>query len=169
MNLLDQAKFLATSKHKNLYGDKNYTYHLQQVVTLLNTWRKKNPEINEETFIVGWLHDILEDTSCTYDTLKVEFGKQVAGRVKKLSKNYYSSEDEYLTAVKGDIVKIADTVCNLIESMKSENRSRIKKYTRQLILISDENTYFEIMSNYLESIQKLSRWAYEKYRKNKNE
>ncbi len=57
MTLIERAYLFAFTAHGGQkYGnDKPYTYHLKKVVEILEPY-------GEEAVVVGWLHDVIEDT-----------------------------------------------------------------------------------------------------------
>lgn len=62
------------------YGDYDYfEYHLRGVVELLS--EVSLSPVKEDMIVVAFLHDTLEDTSCTYETLENIFGLDVADTV----------------------------------------------------------------------------------------
>lgn len=117
------------------YGERDYMYHLDSVYDKVA--KLGHADITHRT--VALLHDILEDTSCTYEILKREFGKEIARAVWDITKHEGQSYDMYIEQVKGNpislAVKIADTCCNLEESLKSSDKIRILKYSKQLVLL----------------------------------
>lgn len=137
---------LVRTKHRGQsYGKHDYYYHLECV-------RNKVDDICPEHLnhefrhldAIALCHDLLEDTNTTYDELVYCIGKSNAEAVKLLSKNYcvpYSYE-KYINLIKTNelalIVKKADTLCNLEESVKINDIKRIKKYTKQLVMLCED-------------------------------
>lgn len=150
------AKEVSYFYHKfQKYGERPYTYHIDQVVSLLNSWKTlKHPfEVSDEDIIVGYLHDVLEDSYCTEQEIVERHGEEVLKRLKLLSRNYSKDKKMYLNNLKGDVVKIADTVCNLTESLKDNNEKRIYKYTLQLCIISSEDFCCSVLDDYVRTTQ----------------
>lgn len=73
---LTKAREFAIQAHGDqMYGDKPYVSHLDDVVAVLDThFKRAIPEL----LAVGYLHDVLEDTSVTAGTLFEQFGPNVA-------------------------------------------------------------------------------------------
>lgn len=89
---------------------------------------------DEKAEMVAWLHDIIEDTNETVETLKdKEVPQDVIEAVVALTKLKDEEYDEYLSRVKQNElavkVKIADMLHNLSDS---PTKRQIKKYTRGL-------------------------------------
>ena len=106
-------------------------------------------DMDIETIIAALLHDVVEDTSATYDDVKKMFGEDVANivdGVTKLNKlNYKSSEAfqaenlrKMILAMNNDIrviiVKLADRLHNLrtLEYMNEEKRKQKAKETIEI-------------------------------------
>jgi len=101
------------------------------------------------------LHDVMEDTDCTYDTLRMKFGARVADGVLALSKDSSlpskeeQMEDSLLRIVKQPIevwmVKLSDRITNLQPPPKHWSKEKTRKYRNEAISIleklGDANRY----------------------------
>ena len=139
------AKMIAKIAHEGQkYGDKDYfEEHIERVVdtlkVLLPTMLVKHDNY-VEVIVVGYLHDIIEDTSITYEELVETFGWEIANYVNILTKpcgfNHKEDNIEYLTNIVGSnvprLVKIADTLCNMNACIADGDTKRTKKYQEQL-------------------------------------
>ena len=73
-----RAAALAVEAHgSQKYGNRPYVSHLVRVVETLHQFGV----VTEELETAGWLHDVVEDTATTLDTLRLEFGDRVADLV----------------------------------------------------------------------------------------
>jgi (p)ppGpp synthase/HD superfamily hydrolase len=73
---VDTARAFAIRAHGDqLYGDLPYVTHLDAVVALLRQHG------HEEVIPAGYLHDVLEDTSVSFEELEAAFGSKVAHAV----------------------------------------------------------------------------------------
>tara|TARA_B110000908_G_scaffold121398_1_gene142292 strand:- start:9 stop:746 length:738 start_codon:yes stop_codon:yes gene_type:complete len=71
---VSHAREVAKLLHKDqLYGARPYIEHLSEVYNIAR--RLTN---NEDIWVAAWLHDALEDTKCSYYTIKEQFGEKVA-------------------------------------------------------------------------------------------
>lgn len=125
------ARELANKFHAGqMYGSDPYTKHLFEVSESV-----ARGTTDERLIVVAWLHDILEDTACTDALLFSLFEDNVVKAVIAMSRGDCSKE-EYLEQVKANpmarIVKIHDSLCNLIASTMRFDAKRIKKYTEQI-------------------------------------
>ena len=68
-------------------------------------------------------------------------GAEIANAVVSVTKVEGESYNDYIHRVKNNSlglkVKIADTLCNLEESSKIQDQHRIKRYTKQLQLLTE--------------------------------
>lgn len=141
---LQLANNLAQHFHSGQkYGEWDYfEYHLIGVVELLS--EVSLLPVKEDMIIVALLHDILEDTSCTYETIKNIFGFAVADSVSILTKTDGEPIDQYLFGVCNNhtarIVKFADSLFNYRECVKCGDLKRAEKYKRNLEVLHDKQT-----------------------------
>lgn len=125
------------------YGKWDYfEYHLRGIVDLLS--EVSLLPVNEDMITVALLHDILEDTSCTYETLENIFGVVVADTVSILTKEEGESIEQYLFGVCSNhtarIVKFADSLFNYRECVKCGDLKRAEKYKRNLEVLHDKQS-----------------------------
>lgn len=137
--MIERAFQLAKHYHGNqMYGDKPYSYHLDSVASKC----KFLYGYDETLVMAAYNHDQLEDTDCEYETIVHACGWEVADAVVSVTKVKSESYKDYIKRVRAnDIglkVKIADTLCNLEESVKIRDMKRIKKYTKQLELLCED-------------------------------
>lgn len=72
---IERARRFALHHHGDQkYGDAPYGLHLEQVVRELRHHGVDSPPM----LVAGWLHDVIEDTSATFDVVRAEFGDRVA-------------------------------------------------------------------------------------------
>lgn len=132
------AAWLASHFHDGqLYGEKRYFIHLYQVYKSV-----EGAGGDDEQQAIAWLHDVIEDTSCTYATLlDAGCSLRVIAAVECLTKVKDESYEDYISKVKSNkdstFVKKHDTLCNLTQSLKEGNSKRIKKYAKQLLLLEE--------------------------------
>lgn len=143
MSVLINQSFEAFSKaavwHKDqFYGVHPYTYHLLQVAAMAEKMGGGDTER-----AVSYLHDILEDTDIPVIELLTSFSADVVEAVIVLTKpksELVGAYAEYIAKVRKNplalLVKKADTLCNLTNSVIEGNTKRVLKYTNQLKLLS---------------------------------
>ncbi len=142
-NLIRKAHGFALNAHagqKRVSGD-SYITHPIGVANIL-----AELELDLVTIITGLLHDVLEDTSVTYDEIEQEFGDEVASLVNgvtKLSSMEFRSKEEHqaetwrkmFVAMARDIrvilVKLADRTHNMrtLRHLNSAKRKETSKET----------------------------------------
>lgn len=129
---IERAKKLAEfCHHGQKYGDKDYMYHIEGVVSICKQY--KDSKNYEQVIQAAYLHDTIEDSGIEYSVLEGFFNKEVVHAIKCLSKVDTESEDEYIQRVKSSSialqVKKADALFNLTESILCNHVKRITKYT----------------------------------------
>jgi len=125
--LLEKARRFAIQAHQTQeYGNQPYVYHLDAVVAHLKPY-------SVEAQVVGYLHDVIEDTTTSYTDIKGEFGGLVADCVSILSDEAGASRKERkaltykkMAAVSGELelaltVKVADRLANM-EACQNDNK-----------------------------------------------
>ncbi len=144
---LDKAYNFAVKAHQNqkrASGDP-YSVHPIEVANILTELK-----LDSATITTGLLHDTIEDTVATYETIKNEFGPEVADLVDGVTKisvfentaNFNSKAENFrklILATSKDIrvllVKIADRLHNMrtIKAItKEDKRKRIAQETMEI-------------------------------------
>lgn len=107
-------------------------------------------KIDTTTITAALLHDVVEDTACTLEDLRNEFGREVAflvDGVTKLSRlNYRTKEDQQLNSmrkmflamakdVRVVVIKLADRLHNMrtLRYMRSDKQKRIAQETLEIL------------------------------------
>jgi len=144
---LSKAYDFAVKAHKNQKRDSGdpYSNHPIAVASILTELK-----LDSATITTGLLHDTIEDTHATYETIKEEFGQEVADLVDGVTKisvfenkaTANSKAENFrklILATSKDIrvllVKLADRLHNMrtIEAInKIEKRERIAKETMEI-------------------------------------
>lgn len=115
---------------------KAYIEHPERVASRLNSQDEK---------IVGWLHDVVEDTDVTLDQIREMFGPKIAEAVDAITHRSGESWAEYLCRVKMNpiarLVKIQDLVDNSnlsrFQVVLPKDVQRQAKYNRALYFLMD--------------------------------
>lgn len=135
-NLVEKAKAIATIAHAGHYRNDMVTDYIVHPAAVAERLKNQSDEI----IATAWLHDTIEDTSVTVQSL-VEGGipQIVIDAVSVLTLNKGISYKEYLERVKkhpiAKVVKIADMLSNLADS---PSEKQIKKYCRGLLYLLDD-------------------------------
>jgi len=144
---LNKAYLFAIKAHENQKRDSGdpYVIHPVAVANILTELK-----LDSATIATGLLHDTIEDTHATYQTIKSEFGQEVADLVEgvtkisvfenqALSNSKAENFRKLILATSKDIrvllVKIADRLHNMrtINSIKNiEKKERIAKETMEI-------------------------------------
>ncbi len=158
MNIWNQEKFIkawnfASRSHKGQCvpgADIPYINHIGNVAmevmaVIAQDLNIENPELLVQCAL---LHDVIEDTDCSYKTIKEKFGAEVADGVSALSKdgNLPSKAKQIqdsITRIRKQpkeiwMVKLADRITNLQPPPKHWNKAKVKKYRNEAILILEK-------------------------------
>jgi (p)ppGpp synthase/HD superfamily hydrolase len=78
MDVVERARVFATAAHAAVaqlrkYTNEPYIVHPADVVSIVKT-----VEHTDEMLAAAWLHDVVEDTGVTLETVRAEFGDEVA-------------------------------------------------------------------------------------------
>ncbi len=135
--MLDEARAFALTAHgSQMYGDRPYAFHLEAVVSLLSDY-------GTDAQVVGYLHDVIEDTRVTEDEVLARFGQRVADCVSLLTDSPGASRAERkagtyarLATVAGPaelalVVKAADRLANVRSCLVDQRRGLLAVYRKE--------------------------------------
>lgn len=130
------ARQFADAAHNGQkYGEDPYVRHLDDVATLLEPF-------GDAARILGYLHDIYEDTDTTFDAVAKDFGEGMAYLVAAVTDVSGKNRRERKRATNGKlsrlpsnltmalVVKAADRLANLRECRRTGD-SRLEMYRRE--------------------------------------
>ena len=133
---IEAARLLAERQHQGQVdkSGKPYILHPTRVAG-----RMKTPE--EE--VVGWLHDVVEDTGLSLAEIEQQFGPETADAVDAISRRKGEPWEDYLARVKDNriarSVKISDLIDNSnlsrLDHVTLRDVERQKKYNRALFFL----------------------------------
>ena len=127
------AQTLSSTSHAGQrYGIENYfDYHICGVVESL-----KIHDLPEEFLIVGYLHDIVEDTTVTLDTIENLFDTTIRDAVDAITKRKDESRPDYLirctTNKIARLVKLHDAMFNATNCHKNKNDNKFSYYLQTI-------------------------------------
>ena len=152
-SLYQKALTFATAKHlekgQTVPGtDLPYTVHLSNVAMEILIAGSKTPDFNTAFAIqVALLHDVLEDTSTTYEELENNFGTAIAVAVQALTKNQDLPKGEQMKDSIQRIkkmpkevwaVKLADRITNLQPPPEYWSKAKRLEYQEEARIILTE-------------------------------
>lgn len=147
---LKKAQDIAFFAHLNQtrWDGSPYFKHPASVVD-----RLKAKGCNDNILIVGWLHDVVEDSDITIEEIKTQFGGTIAKSVEALTHKKDESYADYIMRISLNntavIVKICDLEDNLSDLDPKKQKQRIDKYElaklflSQYAIIDGRHTEFE--------------------------
>lgn len=134
---LQLAESLARHYHKGqTYGSNvdYFEYHIQGVVAQL-----KVHNLEEDTIIVGYLHDIVEDTGVNIETIQQMFGAKVADAVLALTYKAFDPNESRESYIKrcatnkiARVVKLHDATFNATNCLKNKNTDKFNYYAKTI-------------------------------------
>jgi hypothetical protein len=147
MNTKQFLEFAIYAHGEQKYGDKPYEFHLREVINMMKIMVEGNPQgfahlDLDKLFSVCAGHDLFEDTFVD-DVLLVDLriGCDVINGITNMTKVKGETYANYIKKVRSSQYslwpKIADTTCNLYNSIIGGDKARIIKYSKQLILLNE--------------------------------
>lgn len=133
-DLVVLAKTLSKTFHRNQkYGLEDYfKYHIKGVVKSL-----KLHNYTDNYIIVAYLHDIVEDTSVSLETVRNLFGPVIATAVASLTKRENEPREMYITRCASNpiarVVKLHDAMFNANNCLKNKNKQKYNEYISNTI------------------------------------
>lgn len=139
--MLQRARQFALKEHASqAYDDMPYSYHLEAVVALLQPY-------GELAQVIGYLHDVVEDTDVTATTLENEFDDFVAAAVSMLTdeptdepgatrQQRKAKTYQKMSQVSGELeiallVKAADRLANITASKTFNRADKLSMYRQE--------------------------------------
>lgn len=135
---VEKAIDLATVAHDGAVDKAGAAY-------ILHPMRVASRMDSPEEKVVAWLHDVVEDTGITIDTIRKMFGSDTAEAVDAITHRKGESWANYLTRVKGNKIATAVKVSDLLDNsnlsrlpkVTSKDVKRQAKYNRALFYLMD--------------------------------
>lgn len=134
--LIERAAARARAAHAGQeYGGGDFaTEHLARVVATLERFGERDPLL----LAAAWLHDVVEDTPVTVESLREEFGDELATLVWRLTDEAGPTRRARQTATHAKIredpravrVKLADRIAN-VESAQERSSHLVGMYRKE--------------------------------------
>lgn len=136
-----RARRVAITWHGNQkYNNQPYYYHLDQTANFARIiYRPGN--LSEVHYLqTAYLHDTIEDTGKSKEDLENFFGPLVAQAVMHLTHLKKDSYQDYILDIKANnesirLIKIADSLSNLMNSISTKQDKKVQKYLTNLNLL----------------------------------
>lgn len=142
-NALSLASAIAATAHYGQkYGEHDYyEYHICGVVASLMCH-----SATTESLIVGFLHDVVEDSNVGLETISIVFGKEIAESVDAITKRKGETRCQYILRCKQNQiareVKSHDAMFNALECFKQGKMKDYQYYLNTLKLLGLEDKVF---------------------------
>lgn len=141
LSIVERAERFAKFYHRDqTYDEFGYDFHLNMVFTnTINYADNIEPENDNIVQAAAWLHDILEDTDCSPDLLRKEFGETIFEIVFALTDPKGGNCAERKAAVYKKLqpqrlavyVKLCDRLANVTHGFNTFNREKIDMYIKE--------------------------------------
>lgn len=159
MNKIELARQLAQYKHSGQrYGDEDYfEYHICGVLSnaqILATQYNLTEQEHEDLNICSYLHDLVEDTDVTLETVTNIFGLGVGNILSWLTRRKVIPYKCYLSSIadSGNIVailiKLADAQFNRDNSVLEGHQSRAGYYQANIDYIMQSYAFVKVDGEY---------------------
>ena len=144
------------------YGEHDYIVHLDDVYFITIEFG-----LDEDIQVAAYLHDILEDTNCTFEELWKQFGWTVAilvfmvtdedgiNRKERKSKTYAKTA----SSAKAILLKLSDRIANVRNALKTRNTGLIRMYKNEHAIFLDglmiSGTRYGVLGNMISELNSL--------------
>ncbi len=135
--LVDKAIAFAKEAHSGQLRDDGSPYygHVERVANRVRL------HSDTQAYITALLHDVLEDTACTYQTIAKTFTEEIANDVKTLTKDGQIDFESYMKRIVIKYVPFYIKLIDRLDNMQSlaqcgsdEKIMRYKNETRQVFI-----------------------------------
>lgn len=132
--IVSQAIVFGAKTHAGQRDDAGKDYFMTHCWQVYEIVRILYPD-DFELQAAALLHDILEDTDVTYDTLASEFGVDVANLVQEVTHERRADDSgwyfPHLHSIRGIVLKFADRASNLSRMEGVWDTKHIEKYLKK--------------------------------------
>ena len=127
-------KFAKIAHGNQIYGNHPYEFHLKMVYDVA-----VRHDLPFKVLFASPLHDVLEDTSCTFDGLAMVFGKDLADLVfcvtDEPGKNRKERKAKTYPKIQSDAnaiaLKLCDRIANVTHCLNDDNKSLLGMYKKE--------------------------------------
>ena len=166
-DLFDKAVVISSKFHEGqLYGDGEYTDHLEQVCNVIEQFATKDNDLKPYLGLLkicGRLHDIVEDTEFTKEELYKTFGSEIFSivyavtnepgndRAEKHKKTYPKIRGG---GIKTIALKLADRIANVTNCINTKNKliGMYQKEHKGFVDYFRTDNQLNLMWNHLEDL-----------------
>lgn len=148
MNIIEKARIFATAAHaavgqRRKYTGEPYICHPAAVASLVSSVSE-----DDETVAAAWLHDVVEDTAVSIDTIRAEFGPVVSALVEQVTdvsasidgNRAHRKEIDRMHSAEGSpsakSIKLADMIDNLPSIIAGDPKFAKVYVAEQRLLLS---------------------------------
>lgn len=137
-----RAAVFACEQHRGQNRDDARTPYAVHVFRVAEHLRRIAAEQDEEVLLAALLHDTIEDTGITYDTIASQFGGGVAelvaeltndNRLPKAQRRAAMIEHIYTISTRAKRIKLADRLDNVTELVRGDSgtKEKLARYVQE--------------------------------------
>lgn len=145
MDQVQHAEWFARQAHgdtRNKHDGEYYIDHPERVVGYLQA-----EGCDDEVVIVGWLHDVVEDTDRTLDDIQLHFGREIRDGVDAITRRYGEDSSEYYTRVAQNRLALEVKLFgDLMDNTDPKRRAKLDPETRDRLAKKYFRAYSELTS-----------------------
>jgi len=159
--MLEEARaFAVAAHHTQLYGARPYVYHLDQVAMLLLPFGRTAQ-------VIGYLHDVVEDTDVQLADIEIQFGDFIAqcvglltdplgnSRAERKAKSYSKLSQVVGRTELALVVKTADRLANVRACIADENQRLLSVYRAEHFDFKNAVHRQDLCENFWEELDRL--------------
>jgi len=160
---LDAAIEFAEDMHKGQTrkDSRPYVIHPQAVFAILKSFKVTDKIL----LVAAWLHDTIEDTSATFNTIKRKFNKETAELVKDVTsdpkeisavgKPHYLLNKMLKMSDKALTLKLADRLHNVSDISKNPNNEKLQAATNYILSnLKEKRSLNKIQKKIIKAIER---------------
>jgi (p)ppGpp synthase/HD superfamily hydrolase len=175
MSLIERARVFCIAAHEAVgqrrkYSDTPYWHHPEHVVSILRQFSTQ--PVSDEMIAAGYLHDVVEDTNVSLETIRDLFGNNVYHLVENLTdisrpedgnrrvRKAMDLEHTRLASLEAKAVKCADLCSNAISIVENDPGFAVvwlreKAALLEVLSDADPGIYMEAVRVYKACVEKL--------------
>lgn len=112
------------------YGDEPYVHHPARVAGRLS-------ESDEIGISVAYLHDVVEDTECTLDDLRLSFRPEIVEAVDAITRREGEKYFDYIVRLSSNPIAKRVKIADLQENLSQGDLSLSTRYYKALKMLSE--------------------------------
>ena len=134
--IVEKAEQLATRAHLGQV-DKSGMPYIGHPARVAARTRARNE--GDAVEVVAWLHDVVEDTTVTYEDIEEQFGAEIAQAVDAITRRPDEESDRYYARVAGNPIALQVKRSDIEDNLDPERTARLDPATRERLAAKNEH------------------------------